>query len=170
MTGAQLTYSHVGETLRTNLVDRPIPRYRSLERTAIVGHGRADFERASEAILRWGIQTGSGMRVAGVTGAPLVKGDRVRLAIPFGPLRVGAPAEVVYVVNEPNRAGFAYGTLPGHPEQGEEAFLADIADDGTVSVTIRAFSRPASWFWWLGAPVLRFAQWLYTGRYLRALA
>ena len=141
-----LTYAHVGETLRTNLVESPVPHYRSLERTAVIGSGRADFERASAAVLRWGIQTGSGMTVDGPTGQPLVSGDSVRLTIPFGPLRVVAPARVVYVVDEPARAGFAYGTLRG------------------------AFSRPATWFWALGAPVLRLAQELYTRRYLRALA
>ena len=165
-----LTYSHVGETLRTNLIGSPVPRFRSLERSAVIGSGRADFERASAKVLLWGIQTGSGMTVAGATGVPLVAGDEVRLTIPFGPFRVPAPARVVYVVDEPSRAGFAYGTLPGHPERGEEAFLVDLADDGTVTVTIRAFSRPANWFWALGAPVLRLAQELYTRRYLRALA
>ena len=169
MAADALTYAHVGETLRTNLVDSPIPRYRSLERSAVVGRGRAVFERASAAVLQWGIQTGSGMTVGGATGAPLVSGDSVRLTIPFGPFRVVAPARVVYVVDEPTRVGFAYGTLRGHPEQGEEAFLVDLADDETVTVTIRAFSRPASWFWALGAPVLRLAQELYTRRYLRAL-
>ena len=29
----------------------------------------------------------------------------------FGPFRVKAPARVVYVIDEPNRKGFAYGTL-----------------------------------------------------------
>ena len=32
----------------------------------------------------------------------------------LGPVR--APCRVVYVVDEPDRRGFAYGTLPGHPE------------------------------------------------------
>ena len=117
--------------------------------------------------MNWGLQTGSGMTVD-ISG-PIEVGDTVRLTIPFGPLRVHAPARVVYVVDEPRLAGFAYGTLPGHPERGEEAFLVELAADGTVSVVIRAFSRPASWFWWCGAPVLRLAQELYTRRYLRAL-
>jgi uncharacterized protein (UPF0548 family) len=36
----------------------------------------------------------------------------------LGPIRV--PCRVVYVLDEPERRGFAYGTLPGHPESGEE--------------------------------------------------
>lgn len=40
-----------------------------------------------------------------------------------GPLRLRAPCRVVYTVTESRRRGFAYGTLPGHPECGEEAFV-----------------------------------------------
>ena len=39
----------------------------------------------------------------------------------LGPVQ--APCRVVYVVDEPDRRGFAYGTLPGHAESGEELFL-----------------------------------------------
>ena len=39
----------------------------------------------------------------------------------LGPVR--APCRVVYVVDEPDRRGFAYGTLPGHAESGEERFV-----------------------------------------------
>ena len=144
--------------------------YRPLVRSVAIGRGRATFERAAESILRWGMQAGSGMRVDGASGGAVAVGDTVRLAIPFGPLRVVAPAEVVYLVDEPRRRGFAYGTLPGHPERGEEAFLVTLDADDTVTVSVRAFSRPANWFWWLGAPMLRLAQEIYTRRYLRALA
>ena len=34
-----------------------------------------------------------------------------------------APCRVVYVIDEPDIRGFAYGTLPGHPESGEERFV-----------------------------------------------
>jgi uncharacterized protein (UPF0548 family) len=51
---------------------------------------------------------------------------------------------VTYVLDEPRHKGFAYGTLPGHPERGEEAFALELHDDGAVTFTITAFSRPAS--------------------------
>ena len=35
-----------------------------------------------------------------------------------------APA-VVYIIHEPDRQGFAYGTLPGHPESGDEALMSE---------------------------------------------
>jgi len=83
---------------------------------------------------------------------------------------VQAPVRVVYVVDEPRRKGFAYGTLAGHPESGEESWVVDQTDDGSVWLTIRVFSRPASWKWRLVAPFLRRQQALYTKRYLRALS
>lgn len=68
----------------------------------------------------------------------------------------------------PDRAGFAYGTLPGHPESGEEAFVVSRAPDG-VRFTITAFSRPATWLARLGGPVTLLGQEYFTRRYLRAL-
>lgn len=107
----------------------------------------------------------------GPDGSPfLAPGDTALLGVPFGPFRINAPARVVYVVDEPRRKGFAYGTIAGHPEDGEEAFLVEIWDDGSVWIVIRAFSRPASRLWWCVSPVLRFMQERYTRRYGRALA
>jgi uncharacterized protein (UPF0548 family) len=74
------------------------------------------------------------------------------------------------VIDEPNRRGFAYGTLQGHPETGEEAFTVrfDPSND-IVSVEITAFSKPS--FWWIrvGNLAARQLQRLVTRRYLRAL-
>lgn len=104
-------------------------------------------------------------------GEPFLKpGDTATLRIPFGPLHVSAPVRVVYVVDEPAKKGFAYGTLPGHPESGEECWIIERTEDGSVWMTIRAFSRPSHWAWWLIYPVLRFAQELYTRRYERSLS
>lgn len=104
-------------------------------------------------------------------GSPILRpGDSAWLGIRVPPLWFRFPARVVYVVDEPARRGFAYGTLPGHAERGEEAFLVERGDDGSVSLVIRAFSRPASFGWWLVAPALRIVQAVFTARYLRALA
>ncbi len=76
---------------------------------------------------------------------------------------------VVYVVDETHRKGFAYGTLPGHPESGEEAFVVELDGDGTVTFTITAFSRPSSRLARVAGPVNRAVQRWITGRYLRSL-
>lgn len=112
----------------------------------------------------------SGGSVYLADGTPMLRpGDTALLRIPVWPVRFRFPARVVYVIDEPDRKGFAYGTLPGHAEHGEEAFVVDRTPDGSVWLTIRAFSRPAR-SWWLLAPFLRIAQAFYTSRYLRTLS
>lgn len=106
----------------------------------------------------------------GADGASfLVPGDTATLTIKFAGVAVTAPVRVVYVVDEPDRQGFAYGTLEGHPEHGEEAFVVERTADGSVWLTITAFSRPSKWYWWIGSLPLRIAQETYTRRYLRVL-
>ena len=109
--------------------------------------------------------------VFGPDGMPFVTpGVTARLSIPFGPFRIPAPARVVYVVDEPRRRGFAYGTLHGHPESGEESFIVEQTDDGSVWLEISAFSRPANALWWLVYPALRMSQTFYTRRYFEVLS
>jgi uncharacterized protein (UPF0548 family) len=48
------------------------------------------------------------------------------------------PMLVVYVVDEPGRIGFAYGTTAHGPESGEESFILEHRDDDTVWLTIRS--------------------------------
>jgi len=103
-------------------------------------------------------------------GTPyIVNGMTAQLKIPFGPFSVTAPLRVVYVIDEPGRVGFAYGTMRGHPESGEEAFVVERHDDDSVWLTIRAFSRPSTWYYRLAWPILRMQQAKFTTRYLRAL-
>jgi uncharacterized protein (UPF0548 family) len=72
------------------------------------------------------------------------------------------------VIDEPHRRGFAYGTLPGHPESEEEAFVLTRRDDGGTTFTITAFSRPVSIPAKLAGPLGRRVQDAVTHRYLRA--
>ncbi len=76
----------------------------------------------------------------------------------------------MYVISEPARRGFAYGTLPGHLERGEEAFIIGHHPDGTVTFTITAFTRPATPLATAAGPMGRAIQRRLTARYLRALA
>ncbi|MFE1950591.1 DUF1990 family protein [Streptomyces sp. NPDC059524] len=101
----------------------------------------------------------------------MTPGDDVRegadVVLRFLLLRI--PCRVVRVVREPDRIGFAYGTLAGHPECGEEAFLVTREPDGSVWFRIRAFSRPGRWYTRLAGPLARVVQLAVTRRYLRAL-
>ena len=87
----------------------------------------------------------------------------------LGPATVVAPCRVVYATEEPTRFGFAYGTLPGHPERGEEACAVVIDDDGTVTAEIIAFSRPGDLAARLGGPIARQIQKAVTRRYLAGI-
>jgi uncharacterized protein (UPF0548 family) len=94
----------------------------------------------------------------------------VAVAAPLGPLTAVAVCRIVVVVDEPERYGFAYGTLPGHPERGEEAFLVERHDDGRVVFRIVAFSRSAELLARLGGPVTRAIQQRASRGYLTALS
>ena len=82
---------------------------------------------------------------------------------------ITAPCRVVYVIDEPARHGFAYGTLRGHPESGEESFVVSIDKEGQVLFTVRAFTRPGTLLARVSGPVGRIAQHWFTERYVRAM-
>lgn len=100
----------------------------------------------------------------------IAAGDTAILTLGFGPIKFRAPCRVIWIIDEPKRKGFAYGTLPGHPESGEECFIVEQTDEGSVWLTVRAFSRPATWWAWAGYPVTRLVQYLVNRRYFQALA
>jgi len=160
---AALTYDPVGRTLGE------LPAgYDHLHRRVTIGRGPARFTQASVALLDWQMQLSSGFTVSTST-TPVEEGTVAILRIWVGPLHLSAPCRVVYVIDEPNRTGFAYGTLPGHPESGEEAFIVERHEDERITLTINAFSRPASHLARLGGPISRLVQRRVTDRYLRSL-
>lgn len=159
----RLTYTEVGAT-----AGALPPEYHHVVRARAVGRGRDAFEDAAARLMGWDLHRRAGIRVDPTT--PTVRpGSRVTLRLGAGPLHLDASCEVVYVVDEPRRRGFAYGTLPGHPESGEERFCVEWRTDDTVEVTVVAFSRPATWWSRAGAPVARAVQRRLTDRYLHAL-
>ncbi|WP_431928899.1 DUF1990 family protein [Amycolatopsis tucumanensis] len=160
---AAFTYGEVGRT-RGELP----AGYHHLRRRAVIGRGRDRFEEAAVALLAWGVQHRAGLRVQ-ASGETVAEGAVALVHLGVGPVRIAAPVRVVYVVDESARRGFAYGTLPGHPVAGEEAFVVDLAPDGTVTFTVTAFSRPASLLARLAGPAGRAVQSWMTRRYLRAL-
>ena len=75
----------------------------------------------------------------------------------------------VSVVSEPDKFGFAYGTLPGHPERGEEAFTVERRREGAL-FGVRVFSQPVDALVRLSGPFGRAAQQIATRRYVAAMA
>lgn len=93
------------------------------------------------------------------------RGSRPGCGVPLA-----EPVEVLRTVETSARAGFAYGTLDGHPVSGEEAFVVHRDVAGAVFLTLRSLTGPAPAGGWSRLfPVLRLAQGLYRRRYLRAL-
>jgi uncharacterized protein (UPF0548 family) len=155
-----LTYSEVGATAG------PLPAgYHHLQKSAVIGRGRGRFDDAADTGMRWGMLRGAGLRVEATTEIAATGSEVI---VHLGPVR--APCRVVYVVDEPDQRGFAYGTLPGHAESGEERFVVrydPVTDEVYADVT--AFSRHATWWSRLGSPVTSVIQRVVTERYLRAL-
>lgn len=158
-----LSYPEVGRT-----ATEPPRGYHHLRKETVIGHGEARFRASGSDVMSWQVQLRSGFTVNASDGQ-VVEGATALLGIGVGRLRVKAPVRVVYVVDESRRLGFAYGTLPGHPESGEELFCVEHREDDSVVLVISAFSKPQSAFAKLGGPLGRLGQRLITVRYLRAL-
>ena len=160
LAGRPFTYAEVGATAGH------LPAgYHHVRLSAPIGTGRSRFEQAAAAVMRYGMLRGAGLRVAATTEVAEVGTEVLGKLGPFA-----APCRVVYVVDEPNRRGFAYGSLPGHAVSGEEMFGVryDPADE-SVHAEVVAFSRPATWWSRVGAPVASLIQRVVTRRYLSAV-
>lgn len=79
------------------------------------------------------------------------------------------PVLVVYVIDEPDRIGFAYGTTADGPESGEESFILEHREDDTVWLTIRSLLATAGGIQAVAAPRRRRKRRELTTRELRAL-
>jgi uncharacterized protein (UPF0548 family) len=157
---AELTYREVGRTAGS----LPAGHHHLTQRVPI-GHGPQLFADAGNAVLRWQVQIKAGLHVS-VSSPAAVPGAVVILGLGIGLLRLDAPCRVVYAVDDRRRRGFAYGTLTRHPESGEEAFMIEQHEDGTVSFAITAFSRPSTLPARIAGPVGRIVQRRITARYL----
>ncbi|MCX4820831.1 DUF1990 domain-containing protein [Streptomyces sp. NBC_01142] len=154
-----LTYPETGATRLGPLPDG----YHHLHHTARIGRGRAAFEAAGAAVTTWRMHRLSGARVR-ARAERAEAGTRVEISAGIGPLRLSVPCEVIWTAYEKDRTGFAYGTLAGHPECGEESFIVDIRDDGSVWFTVMAFSRPVTWYTRLAGPLVPVLQKWYARR------
>lgn len=165
---ADLTYSHVGVTLggaRLVAFSTPPKVRRS---TVELGRGADALARVADGLRAWVCHRGIGATVT-PAAATISVGTEVIVRLPMGPVVVLAPCRIVGVVDEPHRFGFAYGTLPGHPEVGEESFVAERAEDGTVTFTVSVAARPVPLLRPAG-PAILVAQRRAVRGYVRAMA
>ncbi|WP_295825762.1 DUF1990 family protein [uncultured Microbacterium sp.] len=159
----ELTYDEVGAT-----AGQMPAGYHHVRARRVIGRGPEAFARAADALLSGEVQRRAGARID-LSETPMREGTRVTMRLGVGILSFRIPCLVVWAERTETRAGFAYGTLPGHPERGEERFTLTLTPSGEVVFDIAAFSSPGRWFTRLGAPVGRRVQSWMTQRYLRAL-
>lgn len=150
------SYQAVGATATTP------PAGFDVDRTRIeLGAGESVFLSAQAALKRWQ-QFRLGWVDAWSPETPLEPGQVVAImgwAVGFWWLN---SCRIIYTVNEHGpiaRFGFAYGTLPGHVESGEERFLIEWnRETHKVYYDILAFSRPNHLLTRLGYPLVRRSQ------------
>jgi uncharacterized protein (UPF0548 family) len=160
-----LTYDHVGSTLRD--AGEPTPPGVRTERLEL-GVGGAAFDAAVAGLRSWACHRGlpAGVHPA---DAPIAVGTSLLVVLGVGPVFVVVPDRIVAVVDEPRRFGFAYGTLEGHQERGEESFVVEHLDDDRVVATIAVDAGAATLAARLASPAVGWFQRLAVGRYLRGL-
>jgi uncharacterized protein (UPF0548 family) len=143
------------------------PDFRRSEVSALIGSGDAVWERVSADVLRWRVKTESGFVVD--SDQPVRPGQRLVITARMLGVSITEPVEVVAVVEDADRVGFAYRTLPGHPVSGEESFIVERSGD-QVRLVVRSLTRAAPQQPWRALfPLLLVAQRVARRRYLRAL-
>ena len=161
--GAALTHEPVG----LSGLDVAPPGFRRDHWVRRLGSGEETFDAAVEVVQTWQAHRGAGLVVC-VDGPPVV-GLVVGMGAPLPLGYVDAVCRVVAVIDEPFRFGFAYGTLPTHPERGEESFVVLCNADGTVDFEVTAISQPRHPLARLCPPLARRLQRSATARYLDAM-
>lgn len=146
------TYEAVGATNTTPPQDFTVDHNRIQ-----IGHGEKTFRTAIDALRNWR-QFDLGWVSIVPEGVRLEVGATVAVkARALGTWSLNA-ARVVYMIEEPNRFGFAYGTLPDHIASGEERFTVEWLADDSVWYDILAFSRPRHPLVRINVPLARMLQ------------
>lgn len=142
--------------------------YHEMALSGSVGRGAAAFASASSAVLSLRMHRKAGVRMS-MPHDTVHEGDVVRIAFGLGPLALHGSCDVVWVVEEPRKAGFRYRTRPDHPEDGEESFVVDWGADDEVVVRISSRARPQMLIMRLAGPLGRLGAGLVNRRYLWAV-
>lgn len=194
-----VNYGTVGASLTAYLLRYPPRGFWVGEHSAKLGTGRPRFESARDQMWQWAIHLNAGLEILDVVpgseggyrglnqresqaeidpneisyteqGYALVNpGATVSQRIRLWRWTIDLPSRVVLVIDEENRAGYALGSLPGHPFVGEQAFILEIRPDESVWLTVRQLGQPANPKLRVLSPLLRWQQYLLTKRLLKSL-
>jgi uncharacterized protein (UPF0548 family) len=129
--------------------------------------GTDAYPRAVEALRAWRVHRGAGLELA--ADGPIAVGTNVAFSAPVPAGFVDGTCRIVAVVDESDRFGFAYGTLPVHPECGEESFLVVRDTHGSVRFDVHGISRPSLPFVRALSPIADRLQDRAVRRYLSAM-
>lgn len=153
--GLPFSYPEVGHSL-----DRSPAGYNLDHNRVRLGEGEAAFAAGCAALRRWTMFPAPWTQI-GPSDTPLETGRVVAMTAQVYGLWWLNACRIVYTLDETapvRRFGFAYGTLPGHVECGEERFTVEMLADGSVWYDLRAFSRPRYWPVRLAKPLARGLQ------------
>lgn len=169
-----VAYAAVGATKSPDVVRFPPEGATAYEQALQLGSGEERFILASSALMTWGAQRGAGLAVDDVSrgsgsayagpvfdddGVPQAAGEREEHFAPDGEpfvvagttavLRERGRADrgvlVIYTIEEERRFGFAWGTTDEEGAVGEQLFVVEQREDGTVWALARGFlSAPRS--------------------------
>lgn len=160
---AALTYPDAGATAG------PLPGgYHHGRHTAVLGRGDDVFARAAGGLRQWAAHRQSGASVH-PPAAAVAEGQIVAVCVRVALAWVTVANRVVRVVDEAGTFAFAYGTLPHHVVEGEEAFSVRRDADGTVRFEIVSFTRPRGRLLSLASPVVHVLDHRLVRRYLRGM-
>jgi uncharacterized protein (UPF0548 family) len=151
--GSLFSYDDIGLSLTSS------PAGYNVDHNRIqIGNGENDFAAAKDAIRSWKMFDFPWLKLCW-PDTPIEIGKTVAIVVNhFGFWSMSA-ARIVYVIDEPTRFGFAYGTLAEHVESGEERFSVEFnTETGEVWYDLFAFSRPAHPLAKLGLPISRHLQ------------
>ncbi len=137
----EFSYPKVGATR-----GRPPEGYKFDHNRIQLGEGAEAFARAVQAVRQWKMFDMPWLQICW-PDAPIRTGTTVAVLVSHFGFWSLNPARIVYVIEENGRSkeyGFAYGTLNGHAEMGEERFAVELRlNDQSVWYDLAAFSRPA---------------------------
>ncbi len=151
------SYTEVGASRDGSPPGYPVNRFRLQ-----LGAGAEIYARAVDALRGWKMYALDWTTVCPAE-APQDAGMTIGvLAHHFGTWSLNA-TRIIYRIEERGsveRYGFAFGTLPGHVEQGEERFTIERRheDEDAVWYELFAFARPKHILAWLGYPLARLIQ------------
>lgn len=147
------SYAAVGGTQKDSLAG-----YRVDHNRILIGHGLDRFEDAKGAIDDWKMFDLDWTELF-PTRPSVQVGTAVAVVVRHLGFWSVNISRLIYVIAEPSRYGFAYGTLACHAEEGEERFLvAHDPNTDEVWYDLFAFSRPKHALARIGYPISRYLQ------------